>query len=99
MRKEPLQKRNKHTMEHTPYQTNIIKRYYHNRESIMTQKLSELTTELYLAEGKKKQHVWKRIAAALTQLGVEPKKIEQLVSMDNPVKLAEFLKKREEQHI
>ena len=59
----------------------------------MTQKLSELTTELYLAEGKKRQQVWKRITAALLQLGVEPEKIEQMVTMDNPVKLAEFVKK------
>ena len=80
-------------MDHTPYQTQIIKRYYNNREQIMTQKLSELTTELYLAEGKKRQQVWKRISAALSQLGVEPEKIEQMVNMDNPVKLAEFLKK------
>ena len=58
----------------------------------MTQKLSELTTELYLAEGKKRQQVWKRITAALSQLGVEPEKIEQIIAMDNPVKLAEFLK-------
>ena len=81
-------------MEHTPHQKQIIKRYYQNRESIMTQKLSELTTELYLAEGKKRERVWNRITAALTQLGVEPARIEQLVNMDNPAKLAEFLEKR-----
>jgi len=81
-------------MEHTPHQTQIIKRYYQNRESIMTQKLSELTTELFLAEGKKRERVWNRITAALTQLGVEPTRIEQLVNMDNPAKLAEFLEKR-----
>jgi len=80
-------------MERTPYQTKIIKRYYDNRESILTQKLSELTTELYLAEGKKRQQVWKRITAALVQLGVKPAKIEQLVNADNPVQLAEFVKK------
>ena len=59
----------------------------------MTQKLSELTTELYLTEGKKRQQVWKRISAALTQLGIAPDKIEQLINTDNPVQLAEFLKK------
>ena len=59
----------------------------------MTQKLSELTTELYLAEGKKRQQVWKRISVALAQLGVKPDKIEQMVNTDNPVQLAEFLKK------
>jgi len=78
-------------MDYTPYQTQIIKRYYNNRDSIMTQKLSELVTELYLAEGKKREKVWKRITAALTQLGVEPDRIEQFVNMDNPAKLAEFL--------
>ena len=59
----------------------------------MRQKLSELTTELYLAEGKKREQVWKRISAALTQLGVEPDTIDQMVHMDNPVKLAEFMEK------
>jgi len=81
-------------MERTHYQTQIIKRYYNNRESIVTQKLSELTTELYLAEGKKRVQVWKRISAALSQLGVEPDTIAQMVNMDNPAKLAEFLEKR-----
>ena len=81
-------------MEHTPYQTQIIKRYYNNRDSIMSQKLSELTTELYLAEGKKRERVWKRIVAALTQLGIDAVRIEQLVHMDNPTKLAEFLERR-----
>ena len=80
-------------MEYTPHQTQIIKRYYDNRESIMTQKLSELTTDLYLAEGKKRQQVWKRIAVALSQLGIEPEKIEHIVNTDNPVQLAEFLQK------
>jgi hypothetical protein len=80
-------------MEHTPYQTQIIKRYYNNREQIMTQKLSELLTELYLAEGKKRQQIWKRISVALTQLGVAPDTIERMVNTDNPVQLAEFLKK------
>jgi hypothetical protein len=80
-------------MERTPYQMQIIKRYYNNREAIMTQKLAELTTELYLAEGKKRQQVWKRIAAALSQLEVKQDTIEQLIMTDDPVKLAEFLKK------
>jgi len=80
-------------MDYTPYQTEIIKRYYKNREESSAQKLAELTTDLYLAEGKKRQQIWKRVAAALSHLGVEPGKIEQMVNADNPVKLAEFVKK------
>jgi len=79
-------------MEYTPYQTQIIRRYYKNREDSAAQKLSELTTELFLAEGKKRQQIWKRISAALSHLGIEPDKIEQMVSADNPERLAEFVK-------
>ena len=91
----PLYRGMKHqeTMDYTPYQTEIIKRYYKNREESSAQKLAELTTDLYLAEGKKRQQIWKRVAAALSHLGVEPGKIEQMVNADNPVKLAEFVKK------
>ena len=80
-------------MEYTPYQTQIIRRYYKNREDSAAQKLSELTTELFLAEGKKRQQIWKRISAALSHLGIEPDKIEQMVNADNPERLAEFVKR------
>ena len=80
-------------VEYTPYQTDIIKRYYKNREDSAAQKLSELTTELYLAEGKKRQQVWKRIIAVLSHLGIETDKIEQMVNADDPVQLAELVKK------
>lgn len=79
--------------ERTPYQEKIIKRYYNNRDEIMSQKLSELLTDLYLAEGKKKSQVWKRIVAALTNLGVAQDRIDELVDADNPMMLAEFIEK------
>lgn len=77
----------------TPYQDKIIKRYYDNREGIMKQKLAELTTDLYLAEGKKRAQVWKRITAALTNLGVSEEQIAHFVDADNPAMLAQFLEK------
>lgn len=78
----------------TPYQEKIIKRYYDNRDEIMNQKLAELTTDLYLAEGKKRAQVWKRIAAALVNLGVNQEQIDHFVASDNPSLLAQFLEKR-----
>lgn len=78
----------------TPYQEKIIKRYYDNREDIMQQRLTELTSDLYLSEGKKRKQIWKRISAALATLGVQANQIEQLVYSDNPAKLAQFLEKR-----
>ncbi|GHT24304.1 hypothetical protein FACS189419_09180 [Planctomycetales bacterium] len=80
--------------ERTPYQEKIIKRYYNNRDGLMQQKLAELTTELYLSEGKKRQQVWKRITAALKNLGITPDEIEKLTADDNPSILAQFLEKR-----
>ncbi|MDR0336423.1 MAG: hypothetical protein LBI18_04965 [Planctomycetaceae bacterium] len=80
-------------LERTPYQDKVIKRYYDNRSDIMKQKLSELTTDLYLAEGKKRQQIWKRITLALTNLGIDPICIERLNVSDNPTLLAEFLEK------
>ena len=79
--------------ERTPYQDKIIKRYYENRDEIMFQKLGEMTTDLFLAEGKKRARLWSRVIAALTNLGVEQVKIDKIVAADNPTMLAEFLEK------
>ena len=40
--------------ERSPYQQKIIKNYYKNRSALSHQRLSELVTDLYLAEGKKR---------------------------------------------
>ena len=37
--------------EYSKYQQKVIKNYYDNREAISVQRLGELVTELYLAEG------------------------------------------------
>jgi len=79
------------TMERTPYQDKIIKRYYDNRDDLMRQKLSEMVTDLYLAEGKKRTQLWKRITTALENLKVPVTQIEALVANDNPAQLAKFL--------
>ncbi|MDR2762201.1 MAG: hypothetical protein LBB88_06320 [Planctomycetaceae bacterium] len=78
----------------TPYQDKIIKRYYENRDDIMTDKLSMLITDLYLAEGKKRQQLWKRIATALSNLKVPQSQIDHLVEQDNPSLLTKYIEKR-----
>ena len=81
-------------MERSDYQNKIIKRYYDHRDELMLQKLGELTTELYLSEGKKRLAVWKRVVAALENLKVEPAEIDRLVAKDDPALLAKFLEKK-----
>jgi hypothetical protein len=74
------------------YQEKIIRSYYKNQDDIMLQKLGELVTDLYLAEGKAKQRVWERIAAALKNLKIPETQIQHLAKADNPTLVANLLK-------
>ncbi len=71
-------------------QQKIIKRYYQNIDAISLQKLSEMVTELYLAEGKKRERLWKNAAAAMEKMGVKPARIEGIVKSNKPELLAEL---------
>lgn len=81
--------------DYTPHQQKIIKRYYNNQDGIQRQRLAELVSELYLSEGKKRQRVWKSIAAALEKLGYSQQRIEHLLKQDNPALVAELVKELE----
>jgi hypothetical protein len=48
---------------YSKHQQKIINNYYENREAISLQRLSELVTELYLAEGKARERQWKFVVA------------------------------------
>ena len=76
----------------SPHQQKIIKRYYQNFDAIKFQRLSELATELYLAEGKKTERLWKRVADALTALEFPASRIEHLLSRKDPALVAQILK-------
>ena len=71
----------------------MIRNYYQNRDEIMLQRLGELVTDLYLAEGKAKSRLWKRVAEILEKLKVPKSRIQHLVASDNPVLVANTLKK------
>ncbi len=77
--------------ERSRHQQRIIKRYYDNREAISLQRLSELVTELYLAEGKGRDRQWKYIIAALEKLDVKPSRIAHLRDQDAPQLLAKLV--------
>lgn len=76
---------------HTPHQQKIIKNYYKNREAISQQRLGELVTDLYLAEGKKRETIWKRICSALEKLEIKPERIKHLQQQDNPELVARLV--------
>jgi len=66
---------------YSKYQQDVISRYYENIENIAFQKLGELLSELYLAEGPaKKERLWQRINKAMEQLKVPPKIIAHIMA-------------------
>ena len=75
----------------TKHQQKIIKNYYDNREAISLQRLSELVTELYLAEGKARERQWKYIVGALEKLELPAERIEHLRKKDDPQLLAKLV--------
>jgi hypothetical protein len=79
------------------YQDRVIRNYYQNRDEIMLQRLGELVTDLFLAEGKTKVRLWKRVAEILEKLKIPKDQIQHLVRSDNPTLVANVLKKLLEQ--
>jgi hypothetical protein len=79
--------------EYSKYQQKVIKNYYNNRDAISLQRLGELVTDLYLAEGKSRATKWKQASAALQKLGVGADVIDHLVKQDNPALLANMVQK------
>jgi acetylornithine deacetylase/succinyl-diaminopimelate desuccinylase-like protein len=77
---------------YTPYQQKVIKRYYAQGETIHLQRLSELVTELYLAEGKKKAKAWESVAGAMQKLGVPQSRIDHIVAQGKPELVANVVK-------
>jgi hypothetical protein len=81
--------------EFTPYQQKVIKRYYDYQDTIQRQRLAELVSELYLAEGKKRARAWEAACAAMEKLGVPRARIDHLRKQDNPALIAEVVKELE----
>ncbi len=76
---------------YSKHQQRIIKNYYDNQGAISLQRLSELVTDLYLAEGKTRATKWKQAIAALKKLGISAARIDHLQAQDNPALLAQVV--------
>ncbi|APW62838.1 hypothetical protein BSF38_04392 [Paludisphaera borealis] len=78
--------------DYSRYQKKIIDRYYKNFDAIAFQRLSELATDLYLAEGKQQDKLWKRVEEALTKLEFPESRIAHLLDKRDPQLLVAILK-------
>ena len=75
----------------TKYQRTIVKNYYENLDTALLQRLGEQVTDLYLAEGKKREKLWTSVATALEKLGVPASRIDHVRKSDDARKLAQLL--------
>lgn len=78
--------------EYSKYQQKVIQRYYENRPQIDEQRLSELVTNLFLAEGKKRAKLWETAQELMKRLNVPKSRIEHVVASNDPAILAEVVK-------
>lgn len=77
--------------QHSKHVQNKIKNFYDNREASGIQRLQELVTDLYLAEGKKRAQTWGYIEKALEKTGMKPARIAHLKAKDDPQLLAKVV--------
>ena len=77
--------------DYSPHQQKVIKRYYDNREQIDSQRLSELVTNLYLANEKKAEKLWVTAKDLLERLKVPKSRIEHIMKSADPAILAEVV--------
>lgn len=63
----------------TPYQQGIVGRFYAHRETVLSTRLAETVSELYLAEGKAAEKLWKKAADTMLRAGADAADVEKIV--------------------
>ena len=74
--------------DHTNYQKKVIQRYYEHRDEQDEQKLAELVTNLYLAEGKKRAKLWEQARTYMERIRVPQSRIDHILKSADPAILA-----------
>lgn len=79
--------------DYTRYQQKIIKGFYRNFEAIQVQRLSEIVTEIFLAESEKKKAAhWKKAKEIMLKLEVPATRVEHIVAQQDPQLIAGLVK-------
>lgn len=74
------------------YQQKIVQRYYEHQDTVSTQKLSELVSEVYLATGAKQaDKLWKSVELALKKTPIEPARISKTLATRDVKELARIV--------
>jgi hypothetical protein len=74
------------------FQKGIVKRYYEHRETLSTQKLGELVSELYLErDWHKLNRLWKKVETALEGTAADKARIAGVIKRRNLKELADLV--------
>ena len=77
----------------TPHQKGIVQRYYEHKDTLMTQKLGEIVSDLYLCtDPKKAEMLWQRAYSALLNTSANRVRVEKLMKDRHLGRLAELVK-------
>lgn len=79
---------------YTRHQQSIIRSYYQNRDTVAFQRVQELLTDIYLAEGKKKEKLWDSMFNHLEKLGVPLDQINHIKTKRDPELIAQIIQKK-----
>lgn len=75
----------------TRHQKGIVNRYYEHLDTITITKLQEAVSELYLAEGKAADRIWKRVETALARTGAADAAVRAVLEKRDVKALAELV--------
>lgn len=78
--------------EYSKHQKKIINNYYEHRDTAALQTLSEIVSDLYLAESEKKAAaLWKKAETALAKLKTNPAQLRAVLETRDVAKLAQLV--------
>jgi rRNA pseudouridine-1189 N-methylase Emg1 (Nep1/Mra1 family) len=80
--------------DYTSYQKGIIRRYYHQKDSILCNRLAEIVSEMYLSaeDPKAMKRLWGRASKVLEQLKIPEGQRKILLEKKELQALADLLK-------
>lgn len=71
------------------YQQGIVRRFYSHRDTVLSSRLAELVSELYLAEGKAADKLWKRAEETMLKAGADAADVAKIVTPRDVAALAQ----------
>lgn len=79
--------------DYSAYQKKVINNYYENRDTIVTQKLSEMVSDLWLCENAEKAgKMWAKLQTTLLSAGVPTDRVQHICDQRNVELLAGLVK-------